>query len=126
MSNCCFLSRGTRPSLNNNDVGRAVYYSAYIRAQRRLAKGLTLLASCTRSRNETDVLGVSTARITRQGRSAEPSTGGYRFVNVTAGKREPRNVFRPRQGYSMSCAELAPLPAHSGADIFEGVLPWDK
>jgi trimeric autotransporter adhesin len=51
----------TSVSLNNNDTGRAIYYSAYIRGQRRLAKGLTLLASYTWSRNETDVLGVSTA-----------------------------------------------------------------
>ena len=51
----------TSVTLNNNDTGRAIYYSAYVRGQRRLARGLTLLASYTWSRNETDVLGVSTA-----------------------------------------------------------------
>ena len=51
----------TSVALNNNDAGRAIYYSVYVRGQRRLAKGLTLLASYTWSRNETDVLGVSTA-----------------------------------------------------------------
>jgi trimeric autotransporter adhesin len=51
----------TSVALNNNDTGRAIYYSVYVRGQRRLAKGLTLLASYTWSRNETDVLGVSTA-----------------------------------------------------------------
>lgn len=51
----------TSVTLNNNDTGRGIYYSGYIRGQRKLANGLTLLASYTWSRNETDVLGVSTA-----------------------------------------------------------------
>lgn len=51
----------TSVTLNNNDNGKAIYYSFYFRAQRRLAQGLTLLASYTWSRSETNVLGVSTA-----------------------------------------------------------------
>jgi hypothetical protein len=48
-------------TLNNDDTGRGLYYSGYIRGQGKLANGLTLLASYTWSRNETDVLGVSAA-----------------------------------------------------------------
>jgi len=51
----------TSVALNNSDLGRAIYYSLYVRAQRHLANGLTALASYTWSRNETDVLGVSGA-----------------------------------------------------------------
>jgi hypothetical protein len=51
----------TSVTLSNSDTGSAFYYAAYIRAERRLANGLTLLASYTWSRDATDVLGVSTA-----------------------------------------------------------------
>jgi hypothetical protein len=51
----------TSVTLNNSDTGSAYYYSWYLRAERRLANGLTVLASYTWSRGETDVLGVSTA-----------------------------------------------------------------
>ena len=51
----------TSVTLANSDTGSAYYYAAYVRAQRRLANGLTVLASYTWSRSESDVLGVSTA-----------------------------------------------------------------
>ncbi len=51
----------TSVTLANSDSGLAYYYSAYLRAQRRLANGLTVLASYTWSRSESNVLGVSTA-----------------------------------------------------------------
>ena len=51
----------TSVTLSNSDTGAARYYAAYFRIQRRLANGLTLLASYTWSRTNTDVLGVSTA-----------------------------------------------------------------
>ena len=51
----------TSVTLANSDTGSAYYYAAYLRAQRRLANGLTVLASYTWSRSESDVLGVSTA-----------------------------------------------------------------
>ena len=51
----------TSVTIANSDTGYAFYYSAYFRAERRLANGLTALASYTWSRTETNVLGVSTA-----------------------------------------------------------------
>jgi len=51
----------TSVTLANSDTGLAYYYSAYLRAQRRLANGLTVLASYTWSRSESNTLGVSTA-----------------------------------------------------------------
>ena len=51
----------TSVTLSNSDTGSARYYAAYFRVQRRLQNGLTLLASYTWSRGNTDVLGVSTA-----------------------------------------------------------------
>ena len=51
----------TSVTLSNSDTGLAYYYAIYLRAQRRLANGLTVLASYTWSRSESNVLGVSTA-----------------------------------------------------------------
>jgi hypothetical protein len=51
----------TSVSLYNSDTGRAFYYAGYFRAQRRLSHGLSVLASYTWSRSESNVLGVSTA-----------------------------------------------------------------
>jgi trimeric autotransporter adhesin len=51
----------TSVTLANSDSGSAYYYAAYVRGDRRLRNGLTLLASYTWSRSVTDVLGVSTA-----------------------------------------------------------------
>jgi hypothetical protein len=51
----------TSVTLSNSDTGFAYYYAVYLRAQRRLANGLTVLASYTWSRSESNVLGVSTA-----------------------------------------------------------------
>jgi hypothetical protein len=51
----------TSVTLANSDTGSARYYAAYFRVQRRLTNGLTVLASYTWSRGDTDVLGVSTA-----------------------------------------------------------------
>jgi hypothetical protein len=51
----------TSVTLNNSDTGAAFYYAFYVRGERRLRNGLSLLASYTRSRSATDVLGVSTA-----------------------------------------------------------------
>ena len=51
----------TSLTLNNNDAGSARYYSFYVRAQRRFANGLSLLASYTWSRSMDNLLGVSTA-----------------------------------------------------------------
>ena len=51
----------TSVALYNSDTGLAYYYAGYFRAQRRLASGLSLLASYTWSRSESNVLGVSTA-----------------------------------------------------------------
>ncbi|MGD0774451.1 MAG: TonB-dependent receptor [Candidatus Solibacter sp.] len=51
----------TSVTLANSDTGSAYYYSWYLRAERRLGNGLTVLASYTWSRGATDVLGVSTA-----------------------------------------------------------------
>ena len=51
----------TSVTLSNSDTGLAYYYAVYLRAQRRLANGLTVLASYTWSRSESNVLGVSTA-----------------------------------------------------------------
>ncbi|MCU1235844.1 MAG: carboxypeptidase regulatory-like protein, partial [Candidatus Solibacter sp.] len=45
----------TSVTLANSDTGSAFYYAAYLRAERRLANGLTLLASYTWSRGATDV-----------------------------------------------------------------------
>ena len=51
----------TSVALYNSDTGLAYYYAGYFRAQRRFASGLSVLASYTWSRSESNVLGVSTA-----------------------------------------------------------------
>ncbi|MCU1326757.1 MAG: TonB-dependent receptor [Bryobacterales bacterium] len=51
----------TSVTLNNSDTGSAYYYAFYLRGERRLRNGLSVLASYTWSRTATDVLGVSTA-----------------------------------------------------------------
>jgi hypothetical protein len=51
----------TSVTLYNSDTGLAYYYAGYFRAQRRFSRGLSVLASYTWSRSESNVLGVSTA-----------------------------------------------------------------
>jgi len=51
----------TSLQLSNSDTGSARYYSFYLRAQRRFANGLSLLASYTWSRSMDNLIGVSLA-----------------------------------------------------------------
>lgn len=51
----------TSVTLNSSGSGNSRYYSLYVRAERRLAQGLTALASYTWSRNIDDLTGVNLA-----------------------------------------------------------------
>ena len=51
----------TSVSVSNANTAASIYYSFYVRAQRRYANGFTLLASYTWSRSEDDVTGLNGA-----------------------------------------------------------------
>ncbi len=79
----------TSVTLSNSDTGSGRYYAAYFRVQRRLANGLTLLASYTWSRGNTDVLGVSTA-------------GAAQITSITGAQ----NSFNKRAEWSLATQDV--------------------
>ena len=73
----------TAVTLNNSDTNRAVYHSMYIKAQRRFAQGMTVIATYTRSQNMDQAYG----------------TTGNTFSAAPAG---PQNAYNPDGEYSLS------------------------
>ncbi len=73
----------TAVTLNNSDTNRAMYHSLYIKAQRRFAQGMTVLATYTRSQNMDAAYG----------------SVGNTFSATVAG---PQNAYAPEQEYSLS------------------------
>jgi hypothetical protein len=57
---------------------------------------------------------------TRAGYERDPYSGSAEF----RAKKEARNPFRRRHGYSESCQELRELMEYGGPDWFVGRLPW--
>jgi hypothetical protein len=73
----------TAVTLNNSDTNRTMYHSLYIKAQRRFAQGMTVLATYTRSQNMDAAYG----------------SVGNTFSATVAG---PQNAYAPEQEYSLS------------------------
>lgn len=73
----------TSVTLNNSDTNRAMYHSVYVKAQRRFAQGMTIIATYTRSQNMDSAYG----------------TTGNTFSGTVAG---PQNAYAPEQEYGLS------------------------
>lgn len=52
----------------------------------------------------------------------DPYSSGERFRR----KRDERNPFRRRNGYSLSCPEVVGLLNHEGPEMFHGDVPWRR
>jgi hypothetical protein len=73
----------TSVTLTNSDTNRALYHSVYVKAQRRFAQGMTVLATYTRSQNKDMAYG----------------TVGNTFSSVPAG---PQNAYDPEAEFGLS------------------------
>jgi trimeric autotransporter adhesin len=79
----------TSVSLSNANTAASIYYSFYVRAQRRYANGLTLLASYTWSRSEDDITGLNSA--------------GSSAITAVAG---PQNAYNLNNEWSLSTQDV--------------------
>lgn len=79
----------TSVSLSNANTAASIYYSFYVRAQRRYANGLTLLASYTWSRSEDDITGLNSA--------------GSSAITAVAG---PQNAYNLGNEWSLSTQDV--------------------
>jgi hypothetical protein len=79
----------TSVSVSNSNTASSLYYSFYIRAERRFARGIGLLASYTWSRSEDNITGVNTA-----GSSNIAAVGG------------PQNAYNPNGEWSLSTQDV--------------------
>ncbi|HKD04904.1 MAG TPA: TonB-dependent receptor [Bryobacteraceae bacterium] len=108
----------TSVSVSNSNTASSVYYSFYIRAERRFSQGIGVLASYTWSRSEDNITGLNTA-------------GSSNIAAVTG----PQNGYNPNAEWSLSTQDVPnrftmsatyDLPFGKGKKFLNGstVLDW--